>query len=135
MSSDSSHGPETRRLSRSTRRAFVGIATKIGVAASVAAGIAGISSSDTLAAYNTSVVANNAPGRGGPSASYGIIKRYACGQRINIDQVVGQYACSCNECTSYWGNVNPPPGSPIGFETYIHRGNLNPVYRGCECYY
>lgn len=88
-------------------------------------------SSVTVAAYNTYVIANRAPGRFSPTPGAGVIRYFSCGTVIYIQEVSGTNACSCNECTSAWGRTATSSGY-----AYIHRGNLNPYNGGaCECYY
>jgi len=116
----------------STRRSLIKRSARLFSGAAVALGAGSVLHETALAAYSTYVIADGAPVRGTPSTLYSPHTTLSCsGNSIMITEVTGEYACSCNECTSIWGAWH----QIVWDMAYIHRGNLNPVWSGCECYY
>jgi hypothetical protein len=116
------------------RRSFFRKASGFVAGAAAAVGLGSLGANEASAAYTSYVIANRAPARNAPNTSAPIYRYRLCGTSYSVTEVAGQYACSCNECTSIWAKH----GNAVSEEwpTYIHRGNLNPYTGGaCECWY
>lgn len=119
----------------SSRRSLLKRAGKLAAGVAAGVGLASGASEAALAGAGrlTYVITNGANERYGPGTSYGVwYVQYCTGSQIYTFDVNGQYACSCNECTSIWSQrVNTLTELYYG---YIHRGNLDPSYAlGCQC--